>query len=86
MICNIDNFIETLDYEQIDFNDLCEYVCSILNDKQILVEIYKSTKLHHFIKDFFFANLNIKSLLRMEYFILKLKINIVRFELLRIKL
>jgi len=47
----IDRKIETLDHKLIDINSLCEFVCSILNDRDLLKEIYKSTKPHHFLSE-----------------------------------
>ncbi|KJD42289.1 hypothetical protein [Paenibacillus terrae] len=47
----IDSKIQILDCKQIDFNGLCQYACSILNDKQLLVDIYRSTKPYHMIND-----------------------------------
>lgn len=47
----IDRKIQVLDYNHIDMNRLCEYACSILNDKQLLVDIYKSTRPNHLLND-----------------------------------
>lgn len=47
----IDKKIQTLDHKLIDINSLCDFVCSILNDKELLKEIYKSTKPYHILSD-----------------------------------
>lgn len=47
----IDKKIQTLDCKQINFNNFCEYACSIFNDKQLLIDTYKSTKPNHILND-----------------------------------
>lgn len=47
----IDRKIQILDAKQVDFQGLCQYVCSILNDKRLLADIYKSTKPFHILNE-----------------------------------